>query len=455
MSMLRRLVRNRFVVGASLLAAVIAGAALTTYGGGGFIGRVGAVGGILIDADGVVRNAEVADQQRLAKLRQELLRELPADLSQGAELRCVSLRRLQEAIRQRQQRVEMPIVTQDMELLAGLTRVQYVLVYPEHNDIVLAGPADVPVVDKYGNVVGRDTGRAIVQLDHLLVALRTAEQASRQVISCSIEPTPEGLERLQRYLATQTTYHPGIAQGVEQALGPQVVKIQGVSLRSDFARTMVAADYRMKRIAMAMDPSGLRAVPSYLQMAAAGTTGLQNATPRWWMAPNYEALHRDADGLAWELRGPGIKVLTEDTLIAEGARPSGKSSGAAQKWAELMTQHFDELSLKHPIFGEMRNVMDLAVVAALITKERLADRAGCDLSLLMDARTLPTDEDFDVAPKEVPTLSSVVKKGTRYMVTASGGVEVNGWAVVQKFEQSATMAPLRADVAHAGNHWWW
>lgn len=453
MSMLRRYFRNRFVVGACLLTALLVGAALTTQAG--FVGRVGAVGGILIDADGVIRNAEVADQQRLVEIRQQALRNLPADLSQPAPLRCVSLRRLQDAIRQRQQRVEMPIVTQEMELLAGLTRVQYVLLYPEENDIVLAGPADVPVVDKQGNIVGRDTGRAIVQLDHLLVALRTAEQASRQVISCSIEPTPEGLERLKRYLATQTTFHPAIGQGVEQALGPQVVKIQGVSLQSDFARTMVAADYRMKRIAMALDPSGLRALPSYLQMAAAGSTGLQNATPRWWMAPNYDALHRDADGLAWELRGQGIKVLTEDTLIAEGARSSGKTSSTAQKWADLMTQHYDELSLKYPIFGEMRNVMDLAVVAALITKERLADRAGCDLALLMDPRTLPTDEDFEVVPRQVPTISNVVKKGTRYMVTASGGVEVNGWAAVQKFEQSATMAPLRADVAHAGNHWWW
>ena len=41
--------------------------------------------------------------------------------------------------------------------------------------------------------------------------------------------------------------------------------------------------------------------------------------PRWWLAPKYEPLRRDNDGLAWELRGQGVRCLTEqDFLDSDG-----------------------------------------------------------------------------------------------------------------------------------------
>ncbi len=98
--------------------------------------------------------------------------------------------------------------------------------------------------------------------------------------------------------------------------------------------------------------------------------------PRWWLATNYDPLLTDADGLAWELRGPGVKAMTEeDFLLANGDRVhSGKASPTAQKWANNMTARYDELSKRDTIFGELRNCMDLAIVAALLFKENLRAR---------------------------------------------------------------------------------
>ena len=62
--------------------------------------------------------------------------------------------------------------------MAGLTRVKYVLVYPEQNDVVLAGPAEGWRVDALGNVVGASSGQPVLLLDDLMVALRVAEQAN-------------------------------------------------------------------------------------------------------------------------------------------------------------------------------------------------------------------------------------------------------------------------------------
>ena len=80
---------------------------------------------------------------------------------------------------------------------------------------------------------------------------------------------------------------------------------------------------------------------------------------------------------------------------------TGRTSGPAKKWAELMTEHYETLSVKDPVFGELRNLMDLCVLAALLEKERLWDRAGLKVPLLSDPTS---DLQLGVwnAPKAIP-----------------------------------------------------
>ena len=82
----------------------------------------------------------------------------------------------------------------------------------------------------------------------------------------------------------------------------------------------------------------------------------------------------------------------------------------AQKWAENMTNQFAALAVAEPIFGELRNCMELAIVGALIVKERLPDKAGYSLPVLMTSADLQPAE-FN-APKQVPSQASVLPKGT-------------------------------------------
>ena len=56
------------------------------------------------------------------------------------------------------------------------------------------------------------------------------------------------------------------AANIEQTLGPQQITFSGVPATSHFARVLVAADYRMKRLAMGFEPSPVRGLPSFLQM---------------------------------------------------------------------------------------------------------------------------------------------------------------------------------------------
>lgn len=438
-----------------ILVIIVPGDVLAQRGRGNSF-NTGAVGGVMIDADGVLRNAEIAEFGLLRRARQAAMEAVPQGVARPSELRKISLRRLQAAIRQRREAGLDETLTDEMLFLAGLTRVEYVFVYPESGDIVLAGPAEGWKIGERGSFVGATSGKATLHLHHLLVAFRTAEAASTRPITCSIDPTAQGLQRLQAFLRTQRTFNVGTMSGIEKSLGPQQVVLANVPENCDFARTMVAADFRMKRLAMNFDRSPVRGIPSYLSMISASSSGLQSMTPRWWMAPNYETLLRDKDGLVWQLRGPGVKIMTEDSFIeATGGKveQAGRSSAAARRWAELMTKHFEEIGRHYPVFGRLRNIMDMSVVAALMIKERLPERANCNLNEFLDEELISVDA-FP-APRQIDTQASVVKQRGSYIISASGGVEISTWLVAQQSEINEQLTPFRAAHSTAADNWWW
>ena len=339
----------------------------------------------------------------------------------------------------------------------GLQRIEYVFVYPEQRDLVLVGPAEGWKMDARGAVVGLTTGRPVMLLDDLLVALRTARQA-KEGISCSIDPTPEGLAKLRQFVAQIAHSSPtaAVVNGIEESLGLQQISVSGVPATTHFAQVLVAADYRMKRLAMGLDPSPVRGLPNYLSMIQTSGAGMSSLAPRWWLAPQYEPLVRDAAGLAWELRLANVKALTEEEVLTVGGqrRKTGKASPLAQKWADAMTAHYAELAVADPIFGQLRNCMELAILGALVAKENLADKANASLPTLMGSGRL--QEGLYPAPKQVASKASVMQKGSNWVISASGGVKIQSWQAAANSQQGDNPAANRAKCAPAADkNWWW
>jgi len=436
------------------LIVALAEIAYAQFNGGGFFGN--RVGGVSIDAAGMVSPAEKSARipQRDA-LR--LLHRTPApELNQPTEVRMISLRRLEEAVKAIKETTAENLPN-DLRFLSGIQRIQYVLVYPEENDVVLAGPGEGWKVDEEGNVVGVTTGRPVLRLEDLLVAFRTADNARRGGISCSIDPTPEGRKRLEELAPRRSGSTAAQFAAMKHALGPQQITLTGVPTDSHFARVLVASDYHMKRLGMNLDPSPVKTLPSFLEMLKRDNNLLEHPTPRWWMACDYEPLGRSADGLAFELRGRGVKCLAEDEIVDDQGRVTGtgNANSIAQKWADLMTEHYDELSLKEPSFGELRNVMDMCVIAALIAKEQLLLKANCQLPTLMgtsgELKTMSIN-----APKKVDSFCSSVKRGDS-LIVMSGGVQIASWQVADRTELRPAVAQVRekAKPASASAQAWW
>jgi hypothetical protein len=119
-----------------------------------------------------------------------------------------------------------------------------------------------------------------------------------------------------------------------------------------------------------------------------------------------------------------------------------------------MTTHYEELSKKDAAFGELRNVMDMCVVAALLAKEQLLAKANCDLPMLWGSQAKLSVTEMNV-PKEVESLCSSVKRGNSVIVM-SGGVQIGSWQVADKMETRPAVAASRAKAKAASSKsvWW-
>lgn len=440
------------------LSLAVIGLAASVHGGFAGLGQQRAVGGVMIDAAGVVRTATADEKRELSQIVAENLMPAKGDLNEATELRMVSLSGLQDAL-MASVRSGKPIAA-DVEFLAGLQQIDYIFVDESKRDIVIAGPAEPWKMLDDGSVVGTVTGGATMRLVDLLVAMRSVETARNGGISCSIEPTPEGRRRLQTMLR-RVKLRPGdnpvaLEASMKEAFGPQLIQLTGVPADSRYARTMVAADFEMKRVAMGLAPSPVAGLPSYLEMARnASHGGGQN--PRWWMACDYEAMAKSDDGLAWKLSGGRVKTMTEQDLVSSDGTVAGagKTDKLAQAWADKMTAQYDEIAKQVPVFADLKNVMDLTVVATLIVQEGLAEKAGVDLDPMSGSDSVVELASYAV-PRSVDPQCSFIHGRSGWVVTASGGVDINAFSIVQNQTVVSSVAEVKtAALAAAADRWWW
>ena len=419
------------------------------------VGTRGAVGGIDVDTKGVLKRVEVVAGRDLDRARTVSQKGVSDDVRRPSAMRKVSLRKLETAIAQRATKKQ-PLDT-EMLFLAGLQRVEYVFVYPESSDIVLAGPAEGWTV-LAGEIVGNTSGSAVLRLDDLLDALHSDEAAATgDGVTCSIDPTEDGMARLQRLLKQRDfVLNEAAVREMERQLGDQNITLTGIRPTSHFANVMVSADYVMKRLAMNLEASPVAGMPGYMEMLQdhRGATS-KLASPRWWLAPHYEQVSRSRDGLAWKLDGDGLQAMSESGYL--NGRGELVRAGAAgvleQRWADSFTERYSELSRELPVFSQLQGCVDLAVVAAIIAKEDLRGQADCPLELLTDPTKLQGDK-FAV-PQVVPSQASLVRTRQGWVVSVSGGVDLDSWSVLEDVKTDTTLAKTRRDAAGNDQHWWW
>ena len=100
-----------------------------------------AVGGVAVDAAGVVGRVKPEEVKTLRDFMAKDLVPAEADLTRPVGMRMISLKGLEAAIEDaiKNNLGELP---DDVRYMAGLQRIEYVFVHPENGDVVLAGPGE-------------------------------------------------------------------------------------------------------------------------------------------------------------------------------------------------------------------------------------------------------------------------------------------------------------------------
>lgn len=427
-------------------------------------------GGIYVDQKGLMVRLDSRSGSQLQAVRREqfegMFSDKGQDLRKHSSVRKVSLVRLQRQLELLQLRGERP--NEAMRNLAGIYKIQYVLVFPERGDIVLAGPAGPWQKNVHGRCVNTNNGKPVLKLDYFVDLMRNA-YSDNPTFGCSITPRAANLLKTKQYLASRngkplTPQNTGDwIEGLRQSVGHQDVEVFGTDPQTQLARVLVEADHHMKLVGLGEVP-GVPGMNSYLDNLVHSDEPAQAVNMlRWWFTTNYRSLHASHDGLAYEIVGPAVKVLSENEIVDKlgNRQQTGKSDPLTQQFAGEFTRNFDMLAERYPVYQELRNVFDLAVVSMLIKTQELDRKVDWDPGFFT--------ESYGYQPKRAKAADSVesivghrVTKDRVVLAAVSGGVVVDPSPIVKQTNlKRDDYGILNAEyqgnrgVELPGNTWWW
>lgn len=432
----------------------------------------GNLGGVEINADGLFQSKAQydrsgnLDRQRLSAARDVL----NSDVQKQSKLRKVSLNRLEAEYRKLKQAGK-PIPP-EMTFVAGITRLTHVFFYPETNDIVIAGPAEGFFRSSTDRIVGMKSGQPVLQLDDLVVALRSfgPDGERARSISCSIDPTQQGLANLRQAVAKaqqQINANRGfagiseaeIAKYFQDSMGFHQVTVKGVSPKTRFAQVLVDADYHMKLIGIGLEQPPVR-ITSFVEQAAPGSG--KNSLQRWYFRPNYDYVRISQDENAMHLDGGGVELVGEDEMVNRDGqrRGTGRASRASRAFTNSFTKMYDALSRQMPVYAELRNVIDMSIASAFIQEMDFYGEAGWKMEFFGDEKSFPIEK-YNAPTTVLPAINAVWKSG-QLMTPIGGGVNIQPRVALNsdnmKTDESGSVAELRDSINVAeieSGQWWW
>ncbi|MFM7864975.1 MAG: hypothetical protein ACKPHU_12245, partial [Planctomycetaceae bacterium] len=152
----------------------------------------GSPGGILISPQGLIQQALATPLTQAPpnrQLREKALATLPEELRQPATTRLLSLRNLDSQLAALA--AAGTAIPAELRGLAGLTRIDSIILSPDGTDLILAGPAEPFAAVRGNRMVGLLSGRPVLCLEDLLTAFR--HDTVLDAAGCSIDPDPARL----------------------------------------------------------------------------------------------------------------------------------------------------------------------------------------------------------------------------------------------------------------------
>ncbi|HKD35966.1 MAG TPA: hypothetical protein VKB78_04170, partial [Pirellulales bacterium] len=143
----------------------------------------------------------------------------------------------------------------------------------------------------------------------------------------------------------------------------------------------------------------------------------------------------------------------------ERQQSAGKNL-AAKAFADEFTKKYPQLSAALPIYAQLRNLIDLSVVAAFIQQQDYFGKAGWRMDGFGDEGKMPVKTEN--APRQVETAVNAIWRGTHLMTPIGGGVHISPHEAISTSNLlkddggKVSQAREKVDVKNlAKGRWWW
>jgi len=161
------------------------------------------------------------------------------------------------------------------------------------------------------------------------------------------------------------------------------------------------------------------------------------------------------------LEGKSVKLVGADEMVtADGARKElVVSDSASKQFTQGFTRNYDRIAGSAPVYAELRNLADMAVVAAFLQETDVYGKLDWELVYFGDESKFSIQTER--APEFVESAVTAVWRGNTLTTPIGGGVEI--FAIRALNEENllsandATVAEEQkaeeAELPEEG--WWW
>jgi hypothetical protein len=381
--------------------------------------------GISVDVNGVLEFRQSDARAELDRIRGRGR----VNSAEKSDLKYVSLpKAFADAQAALQAKRELPA---DVRYLGGLTRIDYILVYPDEHDLVIAGPSEEVDTANPLQPRGKSTGRPVLQFEDLVSSLRMTSAERPRPFGCSIDMPPDSMAKSQEiYRTHKDGPRAEYVKALAAAIGPQAIRLFGTPTDGRTAFVCVAADYQLKRYSLNLDPVPVPGVGHPIDDSRQGGSA-------FWFETMYEPLLESPDGNAFQIRGQRLQVKSGQLVFdTKDATPK------AQAFAKRITEKMPQLAQAAPIYADLQNLADLSLLGALIRQEKLAAKTGWDFTWALDDAKCPLQKIS--VPRTTATLTNFASGSV-----VAGGVSLNSTAVVAKDQREADQSGGLAKVRTA------
>lgn len=255
------------------------------------------------------------------------------------------------------------------------------------NDLVLLGQAD-PL-------------SPVLYTENLVVALRNAWLKYAELKGdtyyysdpgCSIDPNPAVMRELQELadrsfsLSTAEEMNLIVERWHRICEQPQSVRVLGIPFDTRFARTMVGADYYMKRLANGSESLGIDGFASLLDMSTAqaredvlsdrNASHSLSSMNRFWFCPGENKYSYD-DGIVFLQECP-VVLLTEEQYLTKANQIAGRGrpDPLAGLFAQGFSDKYSEIAGLRPIYLELEALFRFVALAKIMNHKRVEEKVG-------------------------------------------------------------------------------